>query len=199
MEIRNYTPNVHPQRSFGNFLKPSREAMQLLENMVTPEALKAYIEKQKLSKYFDIKTELADSYFGVPKRKNCALRFIAVPKEGVDTLGHNPRSSGWHSEGNYTTHSEEAAEFYNQKMQEYTSILNNPNIKIKCRTIRLFIINKIYGPMLRHELSKALKDLPKKHPEEMVPPALRRVADEICDLEAEIDRSKGMSDLFEAN
>ncbi len=182
MEIRNNTP------SFGMaFIKPTEKVMQVLEQQVDRRSIEAFIKEQSKAKYFDITAKPA---YSLREGKNgAAICFEVVPKEGVDTLGHEGRS--FHSEGRFPNYITRIKDEYRSQVDEIAPYYRSNKIK-------KFLFKNVIIKITNFCMKKDIKNVKKHHPERMVLPALRAAGDEVFRLEHEIDKVNGFSKLFDA-
>jgi hypothetical protein len=190
MEIRNITP-VNTTPAFGMaFIKPSAEAMKILEKQVYTVALDAFVKEQSKSKYFDIVAKSSPR----PSRGDNVLEFNIVPKKGVDTLGYEKTPYGFNwgfaADGFFKSHREKIQTKYEEELAEFA----------KCCDTKLkrFIARKVVIPLKTRLANKELRDIEQNHPERTVIPALRAAGDKVWELEAAVDRAKGISKIFDA-
>ena len=185
MEIRNITPhNANP--NFGMaFLKPNKEAMSIIGRYVEPRSLDAFIKEQSKAKYFDIKTILVPK--SSEKVEELIPRFEVVAKDGVDTMGCTP-SAGYSSDEAWETVRDRLMSKYKEDVDEILNIVTGWRRKL---------LAKIVIPIAKHSLNKEYKTIAKNHPERMINPALRAAGDEVWKMEADIDKAKKLSELFD--
>ena len=189
MEIRNITP-VNTTPAFGMaFIKPSAEAMKILEKQVYTVALDAFVKEQSKSKYFDIVAKSSTRHSG-----DNVLVFNIVPKKGVDTLGYEKTPYGYNwgfaADGFFKSHREKIQTKYEEELAEFA----------KCCDTKLkrFIARKVVIPLKTRQANKELRNIEQNYPERTVIPALRAAGDKVWELEAAVDKAKGISKIFDA-
>lgn len=185
MEIRKITPNSTNPNFGMAFLKPSKEVMNIIGKYVEPRSLDAFIKEQSNAKYFDIKTVLIPK--SAHKAEELIPKFEVVAKDGVDTMGSTP-SAGYSSGEAWETVHDRLMSKYKEDVDEILNIVTGWRRKL---------LSKIIIPIAKHSLKKEYKTIAKNHPERMINPALRAAGDEVWRLEADIDRAKKLSELFD--